>query len=280
MRWMGVVSAIVAAVSSGAVAASSKRAPADAKAVWLDPTTADEQERDIKEGGDPFFFERPFVLTQQHISLLRKARFMWDTVEVGAPILDSEKPYGQPALMTQLATAFGKAPSRQLAMRHVEAVASLRTLLQHGRLEPGVYTIRNLTREEAARRVRAIRTQLSLPPNAGGLHSDGRFELTADHLKLLKVMSPQWSTDTAESALDVGAWPVAGIDPKRPYGDMSFFVLDMVRALGGEVVVDADGRGVAPPEPEYRRLMALHADMLGAIQVFVENARIDPGVYP
>jgi hypothetical protein len=93
-------------------------------------------------------------------------------------------------------------------------------------------------------------------------------------------MSVRWAYDEAIGAMAYGEWPAPRIDSKRPYGDRSGFALDMAEALGATLAVGPDGVLLPLPGSEIKRLSALHAEMYGALQVFVENAEIAPGRCP
>ncbi len=57
------------------------------------------------------------------------------------------------------------------------------------------------------------------------------------------------------------------MDPKRPYGDMTYFFIDMAEALGEPVPRDDKGQAVFSSEAE-QRYERLHGEMLFAVQAF------------
>ncbi len=67
------------------------------------------------------------------------------------------------------------------------------------------------------------------------------------------------------------------MDPKRPYGDMTYFQYDMAYHLALKVE-SKDGEKLLSEDQE-KALQHLHWQMLGALQVFVENAEFKPGTY-
>lgn len=85
------------------------------------------------------------------------------------------------------------------------------------------------------------------------------FELTAEHLKLLRHMNTRdWSGY------------IEAMDPKRPYGDMTYHYIDMADALGeGPLARNADGYA---DEALGKRYDKLHQEMLFAIQAFWQYA--------
>jgi hypothetical protein len=247
--------------------------PLEVRQVWLNPDQADAAMRGVRKG-DALRYNRPFALTAVHLALLRKMQFSWDSGEGGAPRLNPKFPYGRPDLMKQLGETFGQQAPAILAMRHVEMTVALRVLLRHGKAASGRYPIANVTAAEIAK-------HLDQATAEAGFSADGRFTLTDEHARLLKALTIEWPDRTGEvtDSLAAGGFPSARGDSKRPYGDRSYFEYDMLEALGRPVTVKPDGQLADIPDAEAQRLMALHLQMLGALQVFVEHADIAPGTY-
>src|SRR6185369_9499974 len=88
------------------------------------------------------------------------------------------------------------------------------------------------------------------------------FGLTGDHLTLLKAAQYH------------GLW----IDPKRPYGDMSYYELDIARLLGIPTARDGNRKPVFPAGEE-RRMRRLHHETLFALTAFLQHAALEPGVF-
>lgn len=161
-------------------------------------------------------------------------------------------------------------------MRHVEMVAALRTLLRHGTLAPGRYTpgLKKLPEADT------YSSTTDLTAAEKGLAADGSFEFSDDHRALLKVLSVEWPNEhDIEDLNSEGAFPAPRGDGKRPYGDMSFYFLDMITALGLPRPERGPDDGIELAPGLEARLRALHFQMLTALQVFVENATIAPGRY-
>ena len=91
---------------------------------------------------------------------------------------------------------------------------------------------------------------------AGGSRGDEAITVTSEHLLLLRSMNTR-----------VLGRAVMLMDSKRPYGDMSHFYIDLARALGEPVPLDASGRVSFPPEV-IARYDELHGQMLGVVRVF------------
>lgn len=221
----------------------------------------------------------PFAVNAEHIALLRRLRFSWDTAEIGAPMVDADAPYGAADTLATLAAVSGAKTDEDRVRRHIETLAALRAMLRHGVLAPGDYPLQNLSPQEIQKIMLGYFEEAS-PANdtALGLTADGKFRLTQEHLTMLKSLMFEWPHESdAEDLISDGRWPAPMLDPKRPYGDMSYFELDMAHILGLTFKIE-NGEKVLT-EAQEKPLQLLHWQMLGALQVFVENADFKPGVY-
>ncbi|WP_072396995.1 hypothetical protein [Hyphomicrobium sp. CS1GBMeth3] len=252
--------------------------PSEVIALWTDPALAFAN----ADAGDTWFGFGPFEITPQHIELLRKMRLSWDGAERGAPMLDPERPYGRADLIAQLAEAFETDDAQALARRHVEMFYVLGRALKHGSLRPGRYPLRNIRGDDVRQAMRGYGADAGLIDADVGLDADGFATLTDEHLKLLREIQIVWPSQwEAEERLDDGTYPAAAADPKRPYGDFTYIEVDMARILGClPPPPEGDEPAVFEPEPELAaHLQRLHWQTLSAMQAFVENAELAPGVY-
>jgi hypothetical protein len=87
------------------------------------------------------------------------------------------------------------------------------------------------------------------------------FHVTADHLALLRHLN----TRSWQGMIEV-------IDPKRPYGNSTYYYLDMADALGDALTQNAAGKVEATPE-QIGRFQQLHREMLFAVQAFWVHAQ-------
>ena len=90
------------------------------------------------------------------------------------------------------------------------------------------------------------------------------FRLTADHIELLRSMYVGWNN---------GETGAPEIDPKRPYGNSD------VAADIHELLTGAHAHVEELTEEEQEKYLALHRETESALQVFLNNAWIKPGVY-
>ncbi len=238
-----------------------------------DPTKTFPDMSDIVSG------QTAFTVTAEHIALLRKLRFSWETAETGAPMVDQQAPYGTPDPLAAIADVTGAKTEADTARQHIEMHLALSKMLRHGSLKPGDYPLLNIKSQDVNKLMNGY-FENDTPANmtALGLTSDGKFRLTGEHLNLIKAILFQWpDEDQVTELFDLDLWPAPAMDPKRPYGDMSYFQADMAHILGLKVEA-SDGKKELSEEQE-RALQHLHWQMLGALQVFVENAEFNPGAY-
>ena len=86
--------------------------------------------------------------------------------------------------------------------------------------------------------------------------------MTQDHLKLLRHMN----TRRFQADIEI-------MDPKRPYGDMTYFFIDMAAALGRPIMRDHTGKPdfSSQDKKDYQRL---HGEMLWAVTAFLRYAKL------
>jgi hypothetical protein len=211
--------------------------------------------------------ETMFKLTESHLALLRKSIVVWAPMEAGVPaVLPSPEllaDEGGPAFYLDLARRAGledsdppsAAQSQQLDVLMAELPEALAQLLAHGRLEPGTYDYANplVGLEASANFLPEELRDLAKQPTV-------RFALTDSHLKLLRR----------------ARWEQLFMNAKRPYGDMTYFELDMAEILGEPTQRNAEGH---LPEAQAQRLWKLHVETLQALQLYLQRAEIPPGPY-
>ncbi|QNK71833.1 hypothetical protein [Variovorax sp. PAMC26660] len=103
----------------------------------------------------------------------------------------------------------------------------------------------------------------------------------AGHYTFLPPFDKRTSFDVKDEhirLLQRANWQTFLIDCKRPYGDFTHFEIDMADILGVPVTKDAKGLAQIGKDAE-KRMDALHADMLFALQAYIRFARLNPGRY-
>lgn len=98
--------------------------------------------------------------------------------------------------------------------------------------------------------------------------SHHRFQLTEQHLKLLRAMSAfaGWDEDFE--------WGAPVFNTKRPYGNSSGVERDVAEVLGVE---PADGRSFS--DQERAALLKLHRETFPALLVVLSTGQSEPGWY-
>ncbi len=217
--------------------------------------------------GDPSMFK----LTETHLKLLRNAIVLWAPVESGAPavlisplqISDGEQP--TPAMYADVARRAGMtisdpptaAEKLQLEdLLNEELPEALVQVLTHGRLAAGTFHYNNPL-------VDLPFASQMLPSEIAALAKEKlvTFTLTDQHVALLRQAQ----------------WQGLFMNSKRPYGDMTYFELDMADILGEHPAKTANGTF---SEKDEQRLWKLHVETLSALQLFLQKACITPGEYP
>lgn len=201
--------------------------------------------------------------TPQHAALMRLLRVQWMPVESGAPGIDFEQPLLGGA--DTLATARGalKTTDDALAIRRLAEVCRLvpRYVQSIGRLQPGRYAVPAEMREA-----------FDFPES--GLDAQGIFNLRKEHLVLLRAAVWREVDEQALGAvLREGDrfWPMPYTDGKRPYGDASYYQIDIGRLLGEPYPLDAKGYAITDPAKDTR-FERLHYETLAALQVFLSHS--------
>lgn len=179
-----------------------------------------------------------FRLQQRHIDELRKVKISWDGTEIGAPCFDLSREYSQ------------------------EMLYALQIAFLFGELEPGSYPYNKPEGEFVE----------YSPLVVEEMPRTSIFHFSSDHRELLR----QSSIEDSEVGWDGETVP--GCDPKRPYGNFTYYQLEMAQHLGRPTTVNDEGNHEISEETE-EELTRLHHSMQAAWQVFLENFELQPGDY-
>ncbi len=209
-------------------------------------------------------------ITNDHLKLLRKLRLTWLNCEAGAAAVHYDKRYGTSQVYKDMAEAIGfKAPGalnqdEKNRLDRLDAELSdyaCAVFLLNARIVPGLYAIKNTLIQD-------------FPDGKFMINEDGagemeipqaktyQFKLSDEHLKLIRRSN----------------WRSFCIDPKRPYGDMGYFYIDMADALGIELFKSDDGKAIlaAGQKEHFDRL---HGEMPFALRAFFQYGELPPGKY-
>lgn len=168
----------------------------------------------------------------------RGAQVYWDFMEGGAP----------------LAVLHGGGSEKEL-------LKAVQIAFRYGELAEGDYPYE-----------KPEHAQLEHNEEVEALPNSSVFHFEEKHLKLIRHMSVRHSYAAEGGEIWVG------VDPKRPYGDFSYFEAEMAEILGRPTTRNEKNQVCLAPEVE-REMSRLHQDMSPAVQVFLRHARVKPGVF-
>ena len=219
-----------------------------------------------------------FKLEANQLSLIRQSVLWWDGAESGAPRLDPEKPFGKVDLFAQLGALLpGNSSEEDKAEFYASMTHALGYFVANATLKPGEYEITNLSMEDVRYLMQGYyRSDASgLTPEELGFSDSGKVVMSDEMIALVKGAYWEWSNEWENRAmLEEGWWPAPAIDPKRPYGDMSFIELDMHRILEWPVEKRDEDGYIRLTDAQQEQLSLLHLRLLAATQVFLEQAEL------
>lgn len=205
---------------------------------------------------------RTFDLTLEHIALLRRMVVAWNGSEVGAPTIHPDAPYGSLDRDGDIANVTGDDDT--VEADHRAMGDALAVFLENATLKPGRYQYHNpLAKLDPGSAFDVFRDE-----ETGETPDHITFEVAPDHLKLLPNLALEWDEES----------DVPSIDPKRPYGAMTWYTVEMAVHLGEPPEKDAEGRAILS-EAEEERLTRLHREMQPVLQIFLRYADLSPGPF-
>lgn len=213
---------------------------------------------------------REFVLTEDHIRLIRCMHFIWMPVESGAPVCYAPAPYGVQSEQTLRSLFPGKTKSETQSL-HKEATTALSIILTTASLHPGEYSLSYIPDSNDV--------DLILPGDCGSVTSAQarksiKFTLTMAHLRLLPWVNARWYDGS-----DHPFQGCTGVDVKHPYdesgAECTFIAWMASLPVSGK---DERGRPVCTAE-DRRRFEKLHKDMLYVVRLVAQYGKIAPGTY-
>jgi hypothetical protein len=209
------------------------------------------------------------VIAPEHVACIRRLRFIWvPRVESGGPAVDFEAPFGSPNAYDDLAQAVPGKSQTELRRLFAEVMIRLPVFTEKAKLAPGTYVLPAPL---------VIRLKQHMDGGDSGIGEDGSFRFTAEHAQLIAAirwwyLSPNgvsfsFRFDPTLDPQDGKFWRAPFVNFKRPFGDMTYFEIDMAKILGVNLKPNSK-------DPEEDRLFALYQQMHAALQVFVLNATL------
>gem|GEM_PF-3353770 len=211
---------------------------------------------------------KPEPLTQKYLNLFRIVRLDWDGAESGAACFDSVAPFGDSSPLELMAEKFGSGTIEEQAKAHTRFAFSLNRFFETVQIEPGFYSLKNLTADDIRQKLSGY--NLDASKTSFGLTDDGRVNLTEEMIAILRQTSWEWSLHAFE---DFGAWPGPAIDPKRPYGDMSNWEVEMAKMLDLPLTKNDEGY-VETSQEQNAQLFNYHLSQLACAQAILEHGSL------
>lgn len=203
-----------------------------------------------------------FELTLERIALIRRMVVAWNGTEAGAPMIHPDAPYGSTDRDDDIYNVTGDDEGAD--EEHRALGDALAVFLQNAVLKPGRYQYHNPLAKLAPSDV----FDLFRDEETGQTPEHITFDVTEEHIKLLSNLSLVWDDEH----------DVPAIDAKRPYGDMTWYTVEMALHLGEPPETDENGRAVMTDALE-QRLMRLHREMQPVLQIFLRSADLAPGAF-
>lgn len=197
----------------------------------------------------------------RHLALIELLRVTWHTVESGAPSVRCFAPFGRHVRTVAAGMA---------ALGSKDESLFVRTMVEVARLIPS-YVAHNAQRMVGVHQIPSDMRAYFGDPDSG-MRADGTFEFRDDHAKLL--LHANWRIEDEIYRHGIKRanpdWPMPSIDGKRPYGDRSYYQLDMAHHLGKPYPVTDDGEPQSDPDLDAS-MSRLHFEMLAALQVVLSH---------
>ena len=196
------------------------------------------------------------------------------------PRLDPQRPFGQYNLFSQLDATFLPEITTDIdkAKYYVSMLEALNYFTENAVLEEGEYSLKNLTYSDISKLMQGYyHSGSELTAKELGFNHEGKIVITSDILKIIKGTYWEWSNSWEnEELINNGYWPSVSIDPKRPYGDMTYIELDMHMILERPVIKRNKDGYIELTDDQENKLSLIHFRLLASMQTFLENARISP----
>lgn len=197
------------------------------------------------------------------MKLLRAMVVSWDITESGGATIDPEIPYGSNDLLADVKRICDVHTDKEAIALHRQTQDALDDFLRHAQLRSGKYSYANQLANKEPEFTMDVLAEIEPTQEKSKTVT---FEFTEQHLKLLRAAVVRWNEWDEEEGEEFHATP--GIDPKRPYGSMTFFYADMANALGIDFKNDDE---VLARKAFF---LKLHHEMQPALQVFLKYAQM------
>lgn len=211
------------------------------------------------------------TLTAHHVTLIGQIRLSWNGTEAGAPQCHPVPGFTGGSAPDLVRDFLGNVDDDHVAEFMVSLLPAMGVFTSQAKLEPGRYTLRNMSAallEESKRGLRDADTLFAIS-------EDMQVDIEADDIALARAAMWEWPyEDDMLAALRRGDIAGPTVDPKRPYGDMSYYALDVHRVLGWPIEArDVDGF-IQITDAQEQEATRLHFRQLGVMQALLEYGEI------
>lgn len=213
-------------------------------------------------------------LTAQHVAMIRRIRLGWNGTESGAPECAPANSFVGGRAPDLIRDLLGDdVDDAAIAEFMISFLPALRAFMHSADLAAGTYTLSNMDADLYARSKRGLENAAAL----FAIAPDMTFTVTQDDITLAKATQWDWP-DEDDMAVACERGDIAGptVDPKRPYGDMTYIDLDIHRVLGWPVETRTESGHIGISDQQADEATRLHFRQLGTLQAFVEHAQLPP----
>lgn len=199
-------------------------------------------------------------------------RLSWNGEESGAPQcapLDSFTGGKAPEVIR---AELGQASDEEVAQFILSLFPALKQFISKATLEPGQYTLNNMP----PALLEQTKYGLQNADELFNITEDMVVTVTKEDIELAKGAYWKWPyPEEMEDAMLAGVIPGPKVDSKRPYGDMSYYALDIHRILSWSVISSNENGRVELSKDQENEATKLHFRQLGVMQAFLEHAKIE-----
>lgn len=229
---------------------------------------SDEAQDDLIEPDFDRLYPETFTLTDTHVALIRQMRLSWNGAEAGAPQQDHERPFTGGDTINLLRGAIGsQATEADIVAFLIDRRSALQNFCADAALAPGTYKIRNISYADVERALGWLEEWA----DTVGVDGDMQITLSANDIALSKAVQWTWPDEgDMYGAFETGEVAGPTVDPKRPYGDMSYIDLDIHRVLEWPVEAKNDNGYIALTDAQTNEATRLHFRQLCALQALLE----------
>ncbi|MEM6588469.1 MAG: hypothetical protein AAF641_08490 [Pseudomonadota bacterium] len=211
------------------------------------------------------------TLTADHVSLIRRMRLSWNGTESGAPQCHPTSGFTGGTAPDLVRNLLGEADDEAIATFMISLMPALGAFTSSAKLEPGRYTLKNM----GAALLNESRRGLEDAETLFAISDDMQVDIGADDIALARAATWEWPyEDDMLDALEMSDIAGPTVDPKRPYGEMSYYALDVHRVLNWPIEARNEDGFIDLTVAQEEEATRLHFRQLGVMQALLENGDV------